>query len=388
MKISEDSNATAERKIGGILSEDQCRVLIQFQEACRVIGAHDSCTAWTVLACAIEAELTALDLGVSRVLPNEAATASRAYHRAELEKYLARPDAGRGDVKIEEALRTLLAAGAPNQAGQEEAWTWIAVLYNTVDSPGPPWSPSSAVTWHRARGMSSIASPKVILMLCGSIISRYQISRVARRMPEPTNQDRLCANCALASNLAQNERSVRIDLKALVDACLAVIVERPHDGSPPMVALNADIVHSVAIFARTLSREFGGAKSPGEALRWQEFAASGPHVGGDAAADAWGSVVHPIHVSAVRLHTQVTRRAAEPAEPVARPFCNDAGHTELIVHPPLITQVLREALDKWQGLAEGMRSPKFQPPSDQKLQRDLERIELLRQLLNAEERVS
>jgi hypothetical protein len=48
-------------------------------------------------------------------------------------------------------------------------------------------------------------------------------------------------------------------------------------------------------------------------------------------------------------------------------------------------QALHEALDEWQALAEGMRSTKFQPPSVQKLQRNLERIALLRQLLNTED---
>ncbi len=53
-----------------------------------------------------------------------------------------------------------------------------------------------------------------------------------------------------------------------------------------------------------------------------------------------------------------------------------------------VTQALREVLDKWQALAEGMRSSEFQPPSEQKLRRDLERIAQLRQLLNAEEPTS
>jgi hypothetical protein len=386
-----NSSAPVERETGGALFEDQRRALVQFQEACRVIGAHDDGMRWLLLACAIEAELAALDLGETS--SNEATTASRAYYRAELEKYLARPDAGRGAVEIEGALRALLAAGAPKSGdGQEETLTWIAVFDNTVDS---------SVTWHAARGMSSVVAPQVTLALCGGEIPRHRISRTSRVAPSPADQDRFCGSCTLgeaacdtaAQSIANTYSgcSVKIDLKALVDACSTAVMERPRDGSPPMVALSADVVRAVATFALTLSREFGEAKSPGEALRWQEFAASGPHVGGDAASDAWGTVVHSIHVSAVRLNAPVTRSAAGSAgsaESKARPPYDDARDAGSIVHSPQIMQVLREVLDKWQALAEGMCSTKFQPPSVQKLQRDLERIALLRQLLNAEERAS
>jgi hypothetical protein len=87
---------------------------------------------------------------------------------------------------------------------------------------------------------------------------------------------------------------------------------------------------------------------------------------------------------AVRLNTPVTWSAAGSAgaaQSRARPLCDDAGDTAAVDHLPQIMRVLREVLDKWQALAEGMRSTKFQPPSVQKLQRDLERIALLRQLL-------
>lgn len=105
---------------------------------------------------------------------------------------------------------------------------------------------------------------------------------------------------------ARDGGAVQIDLAALVYGCTTVIMERPRDGSPPMVAINADVLLAVAEFARTLSRGITDAKSPGEVMRWREFAADGPAVGGDGAADAWGSVVHPIHVSAVRSRARAS----------------------------------------------------------------------------------
>lgn len=104
----------------------------------------------------------------------------------------------------------------------------------------------------------------------------------------------------VASDPVQDARAVRIDLGILVEECTRVILERPRDGSPPMVALSADVVRAVAEYARTLSRGIVEASSLDEALLWQKFAVAGPTIGGDGAADAWGSVVHPLHVSAVR----------------------------------------------------------------------------------------
>jgi len=104
----------------------------------------------------------------------------------------------------------------------------------------------------------------------------------------------------IALDPVQDGRAVRIDLGILVEECTRVILGRPRDGSPPMVALSADVVRAAAEYARTLSRGIVEASSPDEVLLWQKFAAAGPAVGGDGAADAWGSVVHPLHVSAVR----------------------------------------------------------------------------------------
>lgn len=64
-----------------------------------------------------------------------------------------------------------------------------------------------------------------------------------------------------------------------------------------------------------------------------------------------------------------------------------APESQGIVSAPhdTIIAALHEALDKWKGFAEGLRSPKFQPPTDQKLSRDLERISQLRLLLDAKQ---
>lgn len=105
---------------------------------------------------------------------------------------------------------------------------------------------------------------------------------------------------SIAIDPVQEGRAVRVDLGVLSEECAQVILERPRDGSPPMVALSADVAYAVAAYARTLSRGIAEARSPEEVMLWQKFAAAGPTVGGDGAADAWGSVVHPLHVSAVR----------------------------------------------------------------------------------------
>ena len=183
-----DARASAARATGGGLSTEQRRLLVQFQEACRTIGAHDDGAGWAVLGCAIEAELAALDLGMTRVPPKAEATASRARHRDELKKYLARPDAGRGAVGIEKALGTLLVVGEPNQARQEEISTWIAIFDAAID-----------VTWHATRaplqldGMSNVVSPETILTLCGRAVPRHQILRTAHLMPKPANI--CCMHC-------------------------------------------------------------------------------------------------------------------------------------------------------------------------------------------------
>lgn len=113
---------------------------------------------------------------------------------------------------------------------------------------------------------------------------------------------------SIATVSIQEGRAVLVDLGVLSEECARIILERPRDGSPPMVALSADVLYVVATYARTLSRGIAEARSPEEVMLWQKFVAAGPTVSGDGAADAWGSVVHPMHVSMVR-------RNAEPGAP-------------------------------------------------------------------------
>jgi hypothetical protein len=192
--LSEPAVATAATGTGG-LSEEQRRLLTQFQEACRVIGSHDGCAGWSALGCAIEGELTALDLGAPCESSNAATTASREWHRAELEKYLVRSDAGRGAVGTEEALRALLAARSPNQAKHEKKIsTWIAVFDDALDR---------SVTWHATHlslqldGMSNVVSPTTILTLCGRAVPCQQILRTLSITPKFANREHPCESCAL-----------------------------------------------------------------------------------------------------------------------------------------------------------------------------------------------
>lgn len=119
---------------------------------------------------------------------------------------------------------------------------------------------------------------------------------------------------SIATVAAQNGQAVRIDLKILIEECTRMIRDRPRDGSPPMVALSADVVRAVAEYAQALSREFAGPPAPHEAMRWQKFAANGPTVSGDGAADAWGSVVHPIHISTVYAALHAARQVDKDPE--------------------------------------------------------------------------
>lgn len=212
---------TASAKTKTALSTKQRERLTRLQESCRVIGAHEGCSSWAVLGCALEAALAAID--------GEGALA--AVHREQLETYLARSDTDYGIAGIEEALCTLLAVTKGRDEGK-----------------GPDAQASSVVVAHSMR----------------------------------------------------DGRAVRVDLKALVDGCSRIILERPRDGSPPMIAINADVALAVATFAQRLSCGIVEAPSPGETRRLQKSAAEGPIVEGEGAADAWGSGIHPIHVSAVR----------------------------------------------------------------------------------------
>ncbi len=99
-----------------------------------------------------------------------------------------------------------------------------------------------------------------------------------------------------------HNNSVKVDLTAIADGCTRAINDRSfvgYDGSPPMVALSADVVLAVVWFAQSLSALTLQEQSPEEMRRVRAFAARGPSVGGSGAADAEGSTVHHIHVSAV-----------------------------------------------------------------------------------------
>jgi hypothetical protein len=100
---------------------------------------------------------------------------------------------------------------------------------------------------------------------------------------------------------------------------------------------------------------------------------------------------HDCHGRACAICTELRDMYEDPIGPgeheVTCPDCRAQFHAARIMmlrSNALLTQALRETLDKWQGLAEDMCSPKFQPPSDQKLRQDLERIMRLRQLLTEE----
>jgi hypothetical protein len=94
--------------------------------------------------------------------------------------------------------------------------------------------------------------------------------------------------------------AVRVDLAAIAEECSRAIMKRPRDGSPPMVALSADVLRAVAEHALNLSCDIAAVRSSSEAAHCAEIAARGPIVAGEGAADALGSVIHTIHVSAVR----------------------------------------------------------------------------------------
>jgi len=119
---------------------------------------------------------------------------------------------------------------------------------------------------------------------------------------------------ARANSIARepSANGVRVDLEALIDGCSKVIYAERGDGSPPMVVLSADVACAVAEFARTLARGIVSARVPSEVQRWTNFALAGPSVSGAGAADAWGSVVHPIHVSALWPSATAASRDTAP----------------------------------------------------------------------------
>jgi len=104
----------------------------------------------------------------------------------------------------------------------------------------------------------------------------------------------------VAHELMNNGRSVKVDLGAIIKACAYVIADRASyhfDGSPPMVALSADVVLAVAEFTQKLVE---WAPHGTKTAKWQAFIAKGPSVGGAGVADAEGSTVNRIHISAAR----------------------------------------------------------------------------------------
>lgn len=108
--------------------------------------------------------------------------------------------------------------------------------------------------------------------------------------------------------------AVQIGLPAFIEEITTAIMERPRDGSPPMLAISADVVLAVAVFAQTLSREIVETEMPDSMKHWKTFAARGPIVEGEGAADACGSVVHPIHVSAVGWNAAQSGALLEDAQ--------------------------------------------------------------------------
>lgn len=108
----------------------------------------------------------------------------------------------------------------------------------------------------------------------------------------------------IAHEPTQDGRAVHVDLARLVDECTRAIMQRPRDGSPPMVALNADVLREVAQYGLNLVSTLAKMKASAEI--GSALAELGPLVGGDGAADAWGSVIHPIHVDVLRRGSTVT----------------------------------------------------------------------------------
>jgi hypothetical protein len=131
---------------------------------------------------------------------------------------------------------------------------------------------------------------------------------------------------------------VAVSLSALHEECARVIAERPRDGSPPMVAISADVLRAVAWYAMTLSDRIVGADWLGPPMRitrikelkelkeLKDLALRRPVVGGDGAADASGAVVHPIHASAVHAADQVSAPPTPTSPQVMRGLVLLKGH--------------------------------------------------------------
>lgn len=119
----------------------------------------------------------------------------------------------------------------------------------------------------------------------------------------------------------EDRHGVRVDLEAVTRSCDEAIAGRPRDGSIPRVTIGADILHAIASFAQlaasTATRALSSAPSHGSPSRgrWNELAClmmRGPVVGGAAASDAWGEVVHPFVGHPIDIITEPAARSTEP----------------------------------------------------------------------------
>ncbi len=90
-----------------------------------------------------------------------------------------------------------------------------------------------------------------------------------------------------------------VDVGAITQSCNRAILDRPRDGSPPTVAVSADVLLSLAVHVLDLHRAISAPRMDTESGRpsyalVSRLAARGPVVGGEGATDAVGSVVQPV----------------------------------------------------------------------------------------------
>lgn len=94
----------------------------------------------------------------------------------------------------------------------------------------------------------------------------------------------------------------QVDVSAVASSCEDAIRDRPRDGSPVTVAINADVLLALASYVKRLvglaAGVLSGVTKSNDA--W-EFIALGASVVGDGAADAWGSVVERVPRQAIDL---------------------------------------------------------------------------------------
>ncbi len=119
-------------------------------------------------------------------------------------------------------------------------------------------------------------------------------------------------------------------LSYLLRECKAAVSNRPRDGSPPMVAMSADVVRAVAQYALTLSRAVAASEAPEYLRRIIEASA---RVGGDGFADAVGSRIYPIHssvaysaIAPLGLSSLPARKEWDPSIPP--PDCESSDYVD------------------------------------------------------------